>query len=161
MTFYVRPAAAQDLDTIVEFNRAMARESEDKTLDPVRLENGVASLMRQPADGYYLVAEDDDARVVGALMLTFEWSDWRNGRFWWIQSVYVPPESRRKGVYRALHAHVRELARRDPEACGLRLYVERENTGAQATYRSLGMVETHYRLYEEEFRSEGDSGRTA
>ena len=84
-------------------------------------------------------------------MLTFEWSDWRNGRFWWIQSVYVAPEHRRKGVYTALHEHVRNAARADKECCGLRLYVERENTGAQATYLAMGMVETHYRLYEEEF----------
>ena len=84
-------------------------------------------------------------------MVTFEWSDWRCGRFWWIQSVYVAAEARRQGVYSALHAAVRERARSDPEGCGIRLYVEQENVGAQRTYAVLGMAETHYRIYEEEF----------
>ncbi len=91
------------------------------------------------------------ANAAGALMLTFEWSDWRNGRFWWIQSVFVSPGIAARAFTRAMHEHVRDAARADPECCGLRLYVERENTGAQATYRAMGMVETHYRLYEEEF----------
>jgi GNAT superfamily N-acetyltransferase len=151
MTFHIRPATAADVDALVAFNRAMAEESEAKALDVATLANGITALLRHPADGYYLVAEAEHGAPVGALMVTFEWSDWRNGRFWWIQSVYVLPEWRRRGVYRALHGHVRDLALRDPNACGLRLYVERENTGAQATYRMLGMVETHYRLMEEEF----------
>jgi ribosomal protein S18 acetylase RimI-like enzyme len=115
------------------------------------LKNSLVALFERPADGHYLIAEITGGEPVGALMLTFEWSDWRNGRFWWIQSVYVRPDYRRKGVYSALHQHVRNAARADSESCGLRLYVERENTGAQATYRAMGMVETHYRLYEEEF----------
>ena len=145
----VRPATAADAPLLVEFNRAMARESEDKGLDVGTLTSGVDHLLRHPGDGFYLVA--DRGGPAGALMVTYEWSDWRNGRFWWIQSVYVLPEQRRRGVYRALHEHVRGMARQDPEACGIRLYVERENTGAMATYRALGMMETHYRLYEEEF----------
>jgi GNAT superfamily N-acetyltransferase len=157
MTFHIRPATAADVDRLVAFNRAMAEESEQKALDTKTLANGVTALLRHPADGYYLIAESDGAGPVGALMVTFEWSDWRNGRFWWIQSVYVRPEWRRRGVYSALHAHVRDLALRDPNACGLRLYVERENTGAQATYRALGMVETHYRLMEEEFARDRQS----
>jgi len=150
MSFDVRRATRVDVDALVAFNHAMAAESEDKALDLARLRAGIEALLAHPDDGYYLIARHERERV-GALMLTFEWSDWRNGRFWWIQSVYVPPQWRRRGVYSALHAHVRDAARADPRASGLRLYVERENAGAMATYRSLGMVETHYRLYEEEF----------
>lgn len=146
----IRPAAAADVAHLVEFNRAMAAESEDKGLDTQVLERGVRYLIDHPAEGFYLIAERAGVPV-GTLMVTYEWSDWRNGRFWWIQSVYVVPAERRRGVYRALHAHVRERARQDPQACGLRLYVERDNVGAMATYRALGMSETRYRLYEEEF----------
>ena len=136
----------------------MAAESEDKGLNNDILRRGVAYLMDHPAEGFYLVADlvaevrtQHASEVVGALMVTFEWSDWRCGRFWWIQSVYVSPGHRRKGVYSALHQSVREQALADPEACGIRLYVEKENLGAQATYASLGMTQTAYRLYEEEF----------
>jgi ribosomal protein S18 acetylase RimI-like enzyme len=151
VNYHIRPAQTSDIDLLVHFNHAMAQESEDKPLDLAPLRAGLVALFEQPADGHYIVAEAANGERVGALMLTFEWSDWRNGRFWWIQSVYVAPAHRRLGVYRALHAHVRAAARRDPRCCGLRLYVERENSGAQATYRTMGMVETHYRLYEEEF----------
>ena len=107
-------------------------------------------LLAHADEGFYLVAEQD-GELVGTLMVTFEWSDWRNGRFWWIQSVYVPQAFRRRGVYRAMHQAVRTLAGQDPQACGLRLYVERDNAVAQRTYQDIGMVETHYRLYEELF----------
>lgn len=146
----VRAATADEAGLLVEFNRAMAEESEDKGLDVATLRRGVEYLLDHSAEGFYLVAERA-GEVAGTLMVTYEWSDWRNGRFWWIQSVYVVPAHRRQGVYRALHEHVRERAREDSRACGLRLYVERENAGAMATYRALGMDETHYRLYEEEF----------
>ena len=151
MNYAIRPAVRADIDLLVRFNHAMAQESEDKPLDLAGLKAGIAALFDRPADGYYLIVDDARGNTAGALMLTFEWSDWRNGRFWWIQSVYVAPEHRRKGVYTALHEHVRNAARADKECCGLRLYVERENTSAQATYLAMGMVETHYRLYEEEF----------
>jgi ribosomal protein S18 acetylase RimI-like enzyme len=149
-TIRVRPAGAADLDVLIAFNKAMAAESEDKGLDEGVLRRGIAYLLEHPAEGHYLIAERGGS-VAGALMVTYEWSDWRNGRFWWIQSVYVPAEHRRTGVYRALHERVRDRARADREACGLRLYVEQDNHGAMATYRAMGMVETHYRLYEEEF----------
>jgi len=149
-TVIIRPAAAGDLDLLVEFNRAMALESEDKGLDTERLQRGVRHLLQNPDDGFYLVAEVGD-QPAGSLMVTYEWSDWRDGRFWWIQSVYVAPGLRRRGVYSALHARVCELARSDGRACGIRLYVEQDNTGAMATYEALGMAQTHYRLYEEEF----------
>lgn len=151
MNYRIRAAVATDIDLLARFNHAMAMESEDKPLDLDRLKAGLARLFERPADGHYLIAEDPGGSPTGALMLTFEWSDWRNGRFWWIQSVYVSPRYRRQGVYRALHAHVRTAARADAECCGLRLYVERENAGAQATYHNMGMIETNYRLYEEEF----------
>jgi ribosomal protein S18 acetylase RimI-like enzyme len=147
----VRPATTADAEMLVEFNRAMAAESEDKGLDLAILGRGVAYLLAHPAEGFYLIAERG-GQVAGSLMVTFEWSDWRCGRFWWIQSVYVVPGQRRRGVYRQMHRRVRRQAMEDPMACGLRLYVERDNGGAMATYRALDMVETHYRVYEEEFQ---------
>ncbi len=149
-TILVKPASTDNVAALVEFNRAMARESEDKGLDEEVLARGVRNLLSRPDEGFYLVAEYSGT-LAGSLMVTYEWSDWRDGRFWWIQSVYVRPEFRRKGVYRALHERVRTLAKNTNDACGIRLYVERENTGAMATYQNLGMSETHYRLYEEEF----------
>jgi GNAT superfamily N-acetyltransferase len=146
----VRSAGSGDASLLIEFNLAMAMESEDKGLDRATLAAGVEHLIEHPLDGFYLVAELAGVPA-GALMVTYEWSDWRAGRFWWIQSVYVKPEYRRKGVYSALHRSVRERALSAPDTCGIRLYVERENAGAQATYASLGMSETAYRLYEEEF----------
>ncbi len=128
----------------------MAAETEDKGLDAARLRRGIEYLLDHPAEGHYLVAERD-GDAAGSLMVTFEWSDWRNGRFWWIQSVYVAPEYRRQGIYTALHGAIQSEARQDPQACGIRLYVERENHGAQATYLSLGMSQTDYRLFEAEF----------
>lgn len=147
----VRPATMDDVAVLVEFNRAMAAESEDKGLNVEVLQRGISYLLEHPEEGFYLVAEVSPQTVAGALMVTFEWSDWRDGRFWWIQSVYVSPDARRKGVYSALHDAVRRRASHDARACGIRLYVEKDNLGAQATYSTLGMTETAYRLYEEEF----------
>jgi ribosomal protein S18 acetylase RimI-like enzyme len=149
---FVRPAKPDDLDALVAFNQAMARETEDLALDEATLRAGVAALLADPARGRWFAVESG-GEVVAALTLTTEWSDWRNGFFWWIQSVYVRPDRRRRGLYRVLHEHVRRLAETDPEVCGLRLYVERENVRAQATYRALGMRETHYRLYEQATRT--------
>ncbi|MEE4283462.1 MAG: GNAT family N-acetyltransferase, partial [Pseudomonadales bacterium] len=114
------------------------------------LQRGISHLLEHPAEGFYLVAENR-GELAGTLMVTFEWSDWRAGRFWWIQSVYVAPEHRRKGVYSALHEAVRAKAQTDNLSCGIRLYVEQDNTPAQQTYRQTGMYETHYRLFEEVF----------
>ena len=143
----IRAAASSDLEALVDFNAAMAEETEALTLDRARLRRGVAALLAEPARGRYRVAELD-GEVVGALLLTYEWSDWRCGDWWWIQSVYVRPEARRRGVFRALYRSVEDEARADPGVCGLRLYVERDNVTAQNTYASLGMAETHYRMYE-------------
>ena len=150
MRIAIRRAAARDIDRIVEFNLAMARESEDKGLDADVLRSGVAAVLAEPANGFYLMAEAD-GRPAGSLMVTTEWSDWRNGRFWWIQSVFVASEYRRLGIYSRMHDWVRRTAQADGQCCGLRLYVEKNNVGAQATYASLGMVPTHYDLFEEEF----------
>src|SRR5919106_790695 len=144
----IRRATAQDAQALIDFNCAMALETERKELLPEVIGAGVRALLANPAAGFYVVAEADE-RAIGALMLTKEWSDWRNGSFWWIQSVYVRPEWRRKGVYNRPYRHIQELAAQDPSVCGFRLYVERENSRAQATYRALGMKETRYLVFEE------------
>ena len=144
----IRLARPGDTQAIVDFNAAMALETEGKRLFPEVIGAGVRSLLRRPKAGFYLLAETK-AQIIGVLMITKEWSDWRNGAFWWIQSVYVRPEFRRKGVYRRLYRHIQQLARKDPAVCGFRLYVERENRRAQATYRALGMEKTRYLVFEE------------
>lgn len=144
----IRTATADDADLLVQFNEAMAQETENKTLDADTVRDGVQTMLNDRSQGFYLVAiraED----IVGSLMTTTEWSDWRNGEFWWIQSVYVRPEARRTGVYTALHRTVRQRAQQASGVCGLRLYVERGNTTARDTYEALGMTETSYRMYEE------------
>lgn len=147
----IRDAREDDRELLVGFATAMARETEAKDLDPSVLGPGVAALLADPQKGRVFVLEEDGA-AVATLMLTVEWSDWRNGWFWWIQSVYVTPASRGRGHYRRLHEHVRALAAARPDVYGLRLYVERDNVGAQATYRALGMHETNYLLFEEATR---------
>ena len=143
----IRLATPADAGVLIEFNAAMALETEGKELLPDVIGAGVRSLLGNPAAGFYLLAEEDSA--VGSLMITKEWSDWRNGTFWWIQSVYVRPQFRRQGIYKNLYRHVQELASKDPAVCGFRLYVERENERAQATYSALGMKQTHYLVFEE------------
>ena len=154
---HVRPAQPRDLDALVAFNAAMARETEDKALDPAVLRAGIAAVLADPARGFYLVAECDGA-VAGCLMITHEWSDWRNGDWWWIQSVYVHEAFRRRGVYRALHAETERRARATPEVIGLRLYVERENAHAQRTYAALGMTPTSYEIYAIQFDTNVSAG---
>ncbi len=149
-----RRASIDDVEFLLECNLAMAAETEDVGLHEDTLRRGIHYLLANPGEGIYLLAEQDDERV-GTLMVTFEWSDWRNGRFWWIQSVYVPAACRRRGIYRTLHEAVRVLAQQDIQACGIRLYVERDNEVAQRTYQNIGMHETHYRLYEELFSAPG------
>jgi Acetyltransferases len=146
----IRQGTIQDLDTLVDFNAAMAFETEGLILDRERLRCGVKAVLSDPSRGFYWVAEVE-GRVVGQMMITFEWSDWRNGTFWWIQSVYVSPEHRRRGVFRALYEHVEKQARDLPGVCGLRLYVEGGNAKAQRTYASLGMQRTSYQIFEKDF----------
>ncbi len=151
----LRPADASDIELLVEFNQAHAAEVEDKGLDAQVLRKGIAHLMDEPRDGFYLIADvlsdsDKGSVAAGTLMVTTEWSDWRNAQFWWIQSVYVRPQYRRNGVYSALHNEVAARARA-ANACGLRLYVEKDNSGAQATYRNHGMDETYYLMFEDDW----------
>ncbi|KZC15547.1 GCN5 family acetyltransferase [Rhodanobacter sp. FW510-R12] len=146
MPLQIRAATLTDLPALAAWNAAMAWETEHKRLDPATLERGVRGVFEQPRRGFYLVAEHEGA-AVGCLLVTFEWSDWRGGDFWWIQSVYVVPASRRVGAFRALYAEVAQRAA-TAGAVGLRLYVETENDRAQATYEGLGMQRCHYFMYE-------------
>jgi ribosomal protein S18 acetylase RimI-like enzyme len=147
MPLTLRRATPADAAVIAEFNRRLAQETEDKTLDDATLSAGVAAVLADPLRGLYFVAERDDA-VVGQLMITTEWSDWRNGWIWWIQSVYVRHDARRQGVFRALYQHVESAARADPQVVGLRLYVEHDNHTAQQTYLGMGMERTGYLVLE-------------
>jgi len=151
MTLRIRDALPADQDFLAHGNEAMALETEHKTLDPQVVRRGVAAALAEPAHGRYFVAEDATGTPVGQLMVTYEWSDWRNGQFWWIQSVYVLPAWRRRGVFRALYEHVDGLARSSLSVCGLRLYVEAGNLNAQRTYERCGMVDAGYRVMEVDY----------
>ena len=151
---HIRPARQDDVGTIVMFNAALALETESRRLNLATLRNGTLAFLDSPGYGFYIVAELPEGKnysPVGQLMITYEWSDWRNGVFWWIQSVYVDPAHRRQGVFAALYRHVERLARATPGVIGLRLYVERDNIRAQSTYASLGMVDAGYRIFEAGF----------
>ena len=149
-TITVRDAVSDDVPFLRDCNLAMAYESEKKRLDPDVLTRGIVAVFDHPERGFYLVAERD-AEPVGSLLITHEWSDWRNGGWWWIQSVYVMPDARRGGVFRAMYREVDTRARVTAGVIGLRLYVEKENARAQATYAALGMWPAYYSLYEREF----------
>jgi ribosomal protein S18 acetylase RimI-like enzyme len=154
-TFRVRTAHAADAPLLAEWAAAMALETEHKQLDHDTVRAGVATGIAEPAKARYFIAMQDASVAgsevlsipVGTLMLTTEWSDWRNGDWWWIQSVYVAREHRRKGVFAALYKHVEALAKQTPGVVGLRLYVERENANAQRTYEALGMQDEGYRIF--------------
>ena len=148
----IRKAEKSDIRSLVEFNQAMAFETEGMRLEDEIISGGVAAVFDDPGKGFYVVAESSDGRIVGGLMITYEWSDWRNSWFWWIQSVYILPETRGKRIYSRLYDHVKELALARTDVFGFRLYVEKENLHAQKVYEKVGMEETHYRLYEEAIR---------
>jgi GNAT superfamily N-acetyltransferase len=148
MAFTIRQATPRDAATVVEFNQLLAHESEGKTLDLALLGPGVERALADPAKAVYFLAEEQ-GRVLGQLSYTTEWSDWRNGWIWWIQSVYVRPEARRRGVFRSLYAHLRTIAKEDPEVIGIRLYVERDNEKAHHTYLGMGMEWTSYLVMQE------------
>ena len=145
----IRKAELKDLERIVEFNYNLAFETEDKRLDKNILRSGVRALLEDKRKGVYHVCEIND-EVVGQIMYTYERSDWRNGLFIWVQSVYVNKEYRGKGVFKALYNKVKEICDSNNEYVGIRLYVEKENYTAQKTYRSLGMEECNYFMYEYE-----------
>ena len=150
----VRDATRADIERIAEFQQAMAIETEGRTLDPSTIRQGITAVFDDPQKGFYIVAvasaNNDDApqKVVGSLLMTYEWSDWSNATHWWIQSVYVDATWRRRGVYRAMYDHILAMTKGRSDICSIRLYVERTNTIAQQTYNNLGMYHSHYDLYE-------------
>lgn len=137
----------QDTETLVQFQLAMAQESEGTQLDYVTVREGVKNAIEDESKAIYLIARNEDNEAIGSLMLTTEWSDWNNARYYWIQSVYVHPEFRRQGVFRELFEFARIIAEND-NAGALRLYVDKENIVAQKVYQSLGMHDSHYLMYE-------------
>ena len=146
----IRQAALSDAPVVAEFNLRLAEETEQLRLVLEVVRAGVAAVLSNPAKGIYFVAEAEGA-VVGQLMITYEWSDWRNGNFWWIQSVYVKPEFRGQGVFHTLFKHLEGLARSTPEVAGLRLYMHAENHRARRTYEQLGMKHSNYEVFETDF----------
>jgi GNAT superfamily N-acetyltransferase len=152
----IRRATVADIDMIGMFNAALAKETEARTLDASNLRSGVESILQDPSKGWYAVAESFSeparSKVVGQILITYEWSDWRNGHFWWLQSLYVDQPYRQQGVFRQLYEYVYEQAHTNSEkVCGFRLYVERENYQAHQAYARIGFQETPYRMHEIEF----------
>ncbi len=146
----IRLGTRADAESIARYNVLLAKETEHFNLDPERTLRGVNGMFDDPSRGFYLVAIDGHA-VVGQLMITYEWSDWRNGVFWWIQSVYVRKEYRAQKVFRTLYERVLTMAKEQGDVCGIRLYAEKENTVAHAVYTKLGMTVTEYDLLETDF----------
>jgi GNAT superfamily N-acetyltransferase len=146
----IRQATLSDAPVVADFNLRLAEETEALRLDPETVRAGVTAVLSDAAKGIYFVAEREGT-VVGQLMITYEWSDWRNGNLWWLQSVYVKPEFRGRGVFRALFAHLQHLARGRADVAGLRLYMHAENTRARRTYEQLGMRHSDYEVFEMDF----------
>ena len=144
----IRLAQREDAHDLVEFNQAMALETEGKRLETNILTNGVKAVFYDEKKGFYVVAVEEN-KIIGGLMITFEWSDWRNSWFWWIQSVYILPEGRGKKIYSRLYDFVKEKARESGDVCGIRLYVEKENEHARKVYEKVGMKQSYYLMYEE------------
>ena len=143
----VREAQSSEYKYIADFQVAMAAETENLQLDGPTVEKGVREVFVNPALGQYFVAEAE-GRVMASLLITYEWSDWRNAMVWWIQSVYVVPEMRQKGVFKEMYRHIRERVLKDDRASGIRLYVDKSNDRAREVYRRIGMDGDHYALYE-------------
>lgn len=146
----IREGRPEDAAIIAEYNQRMALETEGKELDSDTVTKGVEQGLLQPNKCRYFVAEVRGA-VIGQAMITYEWSDWRNGDLWWIQSVFVHPYHRRQGIFKKLYQHIEILAREDTNVRGLRLYVEEENAAGQSVYKKLGMSHAGYHVYEKEF----------
>jgi ribosomal protein S18 acetylase RimI-like enzyme len=145
----IRIAVRDDANALVRFNQAMALETEGKNLDPAKISAGVAAVFEDDKKGFYVVAQAGEG-IIGGLMVTYEWSDWRNAWFWWIQSVYILPEGRGQKLYSRMYEFVKEKAAEQGDVCGFRLYVENDNVHAQKVYEKLGMAASHYLMYEEE-----------
>ena len=143
----IRNATQEDIATIIDFQIKMALETEELTLEPDVVKEGVAAVFRDPTKGRYFVAEEEGV-VVASLMITYEWSDWRNGLVWWFQSVYVLPQFRVKGIFAQMYHHIKGLVEASPDIRGLRLYVDKRNLPAQKVYTRLGMNGSHYDTYE-------------
>ncbi|QIA09525.1 GNAT family N-acetyltransferase [Draconibacterium halophilum] len=143
----IRQATLNDHKTLVDFQLAMAHETEGIELHRPTVEKGVAAVLNNSTKGNYYVAEIN-GQVVSSLLTTFEWSDWRNGTILWIQSVYVMPDFRRKGVYRSMYAHIKEKVMQTDDLNGIRLYADKTNAAAQKTYEKLGMNQEHYVMFE-------------
>lgn len=143
----IRAAKPGDSALIARFNKDMALETENLELDDDTILTGVKAVLNDPGLGYYIIAEIDGSPA-GSLMITYEWSDWRNGNFWWIQSVFVERQARRSGVFKSMYSFIEAEADNDNNCVGIRLYVEKENSRAQKTYESLGMYEAPYNMYE-------------
>ncbi|MFH0990635.1 MAG: GNAT family N-acetyltransferase [bacterium] len=150
MDVLIRRGLPSDVVSITEGNARMAEETEHVQLDRERLTRGVRAILEDESKGLYFIAESE-GKVVGQLMITYEWSDWRNGNFWWIQSVYVDPASRSKGIYSMLYKHIHTIARTRGDVSGIRLYVESSNTRAKSAYEKLGMHQARYDMYEVDF----------
>jgi len=147
MEIHIRSARPEDAAALVDFQISMARETEDLELDRPTVERGVAAVFADPGKGEYWLAEEG-GRLLGGLLVTFEWSDWRNGTVLWVQSVYVLPEARGRGIYRRLYEHLRARVEAAEDLRGIRLYVDKRNTAAQRVYGHLGMTREHYELFE-------------
>jgi GNAT superfamily N-acetyltransferase len=147
MAIRYRDATRADAAAIVAFQCAMARETEEMELDGAVCGRGVAAVFDDPSRGRYFVAAYG-GQIVASLLITFEWSDWRDGAVWWVQSVFVRPDMRKRGIYAGLYEHLRRLAAADQSVKGIRLYVDRRNIAAQEVYRRLGMDGEHYQVFE-------------
>ncbi len=141
----------EDINSLVDFNIKMAKETENKILNKKIVTKGVSEVLTDTTLGYYVIAKNKNT-ILGSLMITYEWSDWRNGMFWWIQSVYVEKEYRQQGVYKKMYSYIKDKALKDNSCTGIRLYVEQENKIAQSVYTKLEMKETHYKLFEIDFQ---------
>ena len=150
MNLVIRHATPDDAPAIARFNVALARETERRTLNRRLVALGVRALLNEPHHGFYVVA-DNGKKIVGMTMITYEWSDWLNRQWWWLQSVYVDPSLRRSGIFGKIHAYIEELAARADNVCGIRLYAEKDNLPAHRTYRSIGLSPSNYGVFEQLF----------
>lgn len=150
--FHIRLAEPRDLESLVTYNMALASETEDRQLERSLLQSGVESILADSTKGFYVVMEHrPTGEMIGQLLITFEWSDWRNAVFWWLQSVYVHKDWRRKGVFKTLYDYVLAEGKRRGNVAGIRLYVEQDNAVAQQVYTQAGLSAVPYKVFETDF----------